>query len=57
MMKKRHANARKTAEKLAAKALKYLSQFSEEEQEERISRAERTVTNALLAPGWHRDRN
>jgi hypothetical protein len=39
MMKKRHANARKTAEKLAAKALRHLSQYSKEEQEERISRA------------------
>ena len=50
-MKKRYANARKTAEKLAAKVLKYLSQFSEEEQEERINRAERTVANTLLTPG------
>src|SRR5260370_29917818 len=50
MAKKRHTNPRKTAEKFAAIALRHLSQYSEEEQEERISRAERTVANALLTP-------
>jgi hypothetical protein len=43
MAKKRNVSASKTAEKLAALALKHLSQYSEEEQEERISRAEKTV--------------
>jgi len=43
MHKKQKISAGKRAEKLAEMALKHLSQYSEEEQEERISRAERTV--------------
>jgi hypothetical protein len=49
MPKKRSASASKTADKLAALALKHLSQYSEEEQEERISRAEKTVAKFARA--------
>jgi hypothetical protein len=49
MPKKRTANLNKTAEKLATLALKHLSQYSEEEQEERISRAEKRVAIAARA--------
>jgi hypothetical protein len=49
MPKKRTANLSKTADKLAAIALRHLSQYSEEEQEERISRAERRVATAAHA--------
>jgi hypothetical protein len=46
MPKKRIDSASKTAEKLAAIALRHLSKYSEEEQEERISRAEKLVATA-----------
>jgi len=50
MPKKRKVSAsKKTADKLAALALKHLSQYSEEEQEERISRAEKTVATFVRA--------
>jgi phosphopantetheinyl transferase len=49
MPKKQKVSASKTAEKLAEMALKHLSQYSEEEQEERISKAERTVATFVRA--------
>jgi hypothetical protein len=49
MPKKRTANLNETAEKLTDIALKHLSQYSEEEQEERISRAEKTVATFVRA--------
>ena len=49
MPKKQNDSASRTAEKLAGIALRHLSQYSEEEQEERISRAERTMATAVCA--------
>jgi len=49
MPKKRNVSASKTAEKLAALASRHLSQYSEDEQKERISRAEKRVANAARA--------
>ena len=48
MPKKRIDSASKTAEKLAAIALRHLSKYSEEQQEERISRAEKLVATARV---------